>query len=125
LVLNATKGQGIKHCPHVDVDAVSEPHTEASLAQLQTRMRDERRERVLLACPDQQVFQRTTDYYAALVRRGCGHRLQQETLFSEEERAERETLDAYVKHVQRGQVQRTCQGRILFVHTSDGHEIIQ
>ncbi|KAJ7937744.1 hypothetical protein B0H13DRAFT_2302571 [Mycena leptocephala] len=38
--------QGVKICPHADAEALSEPHTNASLANIQTGLRNDREDRL-------------------------------------------------------------------------------
>jgi hypothetical protein len=120
-------GQGVKICPHADRDALLEPHTHASLANIQTRLRHDRDKRLEYASPSKDIFCRTAAYLAALCQLGCSRPLVEPTTRSTEEEQEKEMCDIYWNQVCRGYHPKdgNCEGRLLFHCNSHGHPHIR
>jgi hypothetical protein len=112
----------VKVCPKADADALSESHTRASLANIQTRLRRDRDDRLQYASPTKDIFCRTAAYLTALRKLGCSRPLLEPTLRSEEEAEALETREIYWQLVRRGYRPKegTCEGRLLFHYDSHG-----
>ncbi|KAJ7018082.1 hypothetical protein C8F04DRAFT_1199503 [Mycena alexandri] len=87
--------QGVKICPHSDVDNLTVPHTSASRANIQTWLRQDREDRLQYASPSKDIFCRTAAYLAALRKLGCSRPSVEETLFSESEEEQNKILEIY------------------------------
>ncbi|KAJ7838385.1 hypothetical protein B0H14DRAFT_3700171 [Mycena olivaceomarginata] len=112
--------QGVKICPYADVDTLSESHTVASLALIQSCLRRDREQRLEIASPSKDIFQRTAAYITALRKLGCSRPLVEPTPLSAEEAEEKETRELYWSQVKRGHRPKegTCEGKLLFSYDS-------
>ncbi|KAK7019278.1 hypothetical protein R3P38DRAFT_2632453 [Favolaschia claudopus] len=112
--------QGVKICPYADRDSLLQAHTTASLANIQTRLRNDRENRLQFASPTKDIFCRTAAYLTATRKLGCSRPLDLPTNFSEEEEEQRMLLETYWQQVRRGQRSREglCEGKLLFFYDS-------
>ncbi|KAJ6456641.1 hypothetical protein C8R47DRAFT_1165259 [Mycena vitilis] len=119
--------QGAKICPFSDEDCLSKGHTRASLARIQTRLRNDREERLQYASPTKDIFCRTAAYLSAIRKLGCSRPLEDITLLTPDEEERRLTLDLYWKQVQRGYrpKEASCEGRMILRHDSHGGSHVQ
>ncbi|KAJ7019900.1 hypothetical protein C8F04DRAFT_1197252, partial [Mycena alexandri] len=118
--------QGVKVYPNTDIDSLTVPHTSASRANIQTRLRQDREERLQYASPSKDIFCRTAAYLSALRKLGCSRPLVEETLFSESDEEQKKTLEIYRDQVRRGHRPKhdACEGRIVFQYNHRGHPTI-
>ncbi|KAJ7048278.1 hypothetical protein C8F01DRAFT_1285136 [Mycena amicta] len=118
--------RGVKVCPFADIPVLSEPHTAASRASIQSRLRHDRDTRMSKAGTDRRVFETTAAYITALRKHGCHRPLVEATHFTEEEEREREIHAAYLNMVRRGQpASASCQGRLRFIEDANGNSSVQ
>ncbi|KAJ7019408.1 hypothetical protein C8F04DRAFT_335710 [Mycena alexandri] len=119
--------EGSKICPNSNVDDLSIPHSKASRADVQERLRRDREERLQYASPSRDTFLKTLSYIAAIQKLGCGRPLFETTTnFSETEEEMQEARDLYLFQTQRGYRPKEgiCEGRVVFDYGDDGRPYI-
>lgn len=114
-------------CPYADIPAFKEPHTRATLADIQTRLRNDMELRSDYASLSSEIFSQTEAYLVAIRKMGCTRPLVEPTLFTPEELEGRKDWDMYWSRVRRGGKKRqvTCQGRIIFERNSQNQVIVR
>ena len=117
----------MKVCPSVDKDAFSEPHTHASLANVQTRLRRDCEGRLQYASPSKDIFCRTAAYLTAIRKLGCSRPLSEATECSSDEEERKKMMEIYWTQVRRGYwpKETPCEGRLLFLYDSHGRARMQ
>jgi hypothetical protein len=120
-------GQGVKVCPHSDMDALSEPHISATHEAIQNRLRNDREERVQYASPTKDIFCRTGAYLTALRKLGCCRPIVEATPLSATEEENREARQIYMHQIQRGYRPQdgTCEGRLIFEYDTYDNPVVR
>ncbi|KAF8192359.1 hypothetical protein K438DRAFT_1590458 [Mycena galopus ATCC 62051] len=107
--------QGMKACPYNDIDAIIEPHFQASRKDIERRLEEERCNRLDTSSPKRDLFQRKVAYITTLRNQGCTRSESAPTMRSESEQKEFEDHQDRLIHFRRGYNKApTCSGRIMW-----------
>jgi hypothetical protein len=122
-----TPGQGSKVCPFTDKDNVRRPHTTASRAAIEQRLRADREHLLEASSPSRDIFQRTSAFLTALRRSGCSAPLYEPTSFNLTENQLRETHALHTAKLQRGYLSsgKSCEGRLIFEYDFYGKPFLR
>ncbi|KAJ7693792.1 hypothetical protein B0H16DRAFT_1352014 [Mycena metata] len=106
--------QGSKICPMSDLESMSTPHTTASRALLQERLRLDRENRMERTSPSRDIFKKTAAVVSAFRRLGCTGSLDEINLFNTEGQAAVDEMNLHRTEHQRGysSAVATCDGRL-------------
>ncbi|KAJ7032105.1 hypothetical protein C8F04DRAFT_1185343 [Mycena alexandri] len=120
--------EGSKICPNGNIDELSAPHTKASRADVQERLRKDREERLQYTSPSRHVFLKTLAYITAIQKLGCSRPLFEATgNFSATEEEMKDARELYLFQTQRGyrMTDGICEGRVVFDYGEDGRPYIR
>ncbi|KAJ7145085.1 hypothetical protein C8R43DRAFT_890873 [Mycena crocata] len=111
---------GVKVCPFSDTLSLSQPHTHASRANIQTRLRQDRDERLQHASPTKDIFSKTSAYLAAIRKLGCSHPPDTQ-LANNDVPQQDDIMEYYWKQRSRGYRPKdsTCEGKIRIIFFDD------
>lgn len=120
-------GRGIKACPFVDADIVSQVHTSATRKLLQDRLARDRAERLEFSSPTRDVFIKTSAYISAIRKRGCSSPVFEITQALPLEQEERSRTHEHYSKIRRGYSppHGLCQGRLEFDYMTSGKPCIR
>lgn len=110
------------------MDELNTPHTRASRADVQERLRKDREERLQYVSPSRDIFLKTLAYITAIQKLGCSGPLFEVTgNFSETEEEMQEARDLYLFQTQRGYRMKEgiCEGRVVFDYGDNGRPYIR
>ncbi|KAE9385374.1 hypothetical protein BT96DRAFT_840775 [Gymnopus androsaceus JB14] len=103
--------QGVKICPSALPEILLQTHTSGSCFEWKLYLEQERQEQVLSL--DRDLIEKTLNYWACLRDYGCGHDLQEETVYNAEELEHYNTIHASPKKKKLGhEPKATCKGCI-------------
>ncbi|KAG6847309.1 hypothetical protein H0H93_008916, partial [Arthromyces matolae] len=111
----AVECQGSKVCPRTDMEALSKPHTIATVEAITQRLESDRRLRLEASTPENDIFRKTAALIAAVRKIGCIVPEHEETIIPPSEREQYERIQGLLRRMQRGYEPKVtkCQGRIL------------
>lgn len=103
-----------------------QPHSNATREKLCSRLELARQARRNSNTPQKDLFQKTSSLWATLVKLGCSYAPQESTVYTFNEKMEREErMDVYDK-VRRGHDRKpACDSRILLDYNKDGKAFIR
>ncbi|KAJ6558189.1 hypothetical protein B0H19DRAFT_946802 [Mycena capillaripes] len=117
---------GMKACPFADIDKLASQynHTSATLADVQTRLAEDRNQRLAYSSPTYHVFTKTAAYINAIHSVGCRRPKQEPTPRTETEQKLFAQQKSDARRFQRGYQPPSdaCDGRIIFHNVNDADE---
>ncbi|KAJ7867739.1 hypothetical protein B0H14DRAFT_3132843 [Mycena olivaceomarginata] len=120
-------GQGVKICPQVNLASVSVPHSVASHALLQARLRVDLETAAASTSPNHLIFQKTAAFIAAIRALGChSSECDQIRTLPASEQQQQDFLDTRRFHIQRGYrpLNPKCPGRLSLQYNHQGKPLV-
>lgn len=121
-ILNS--GQGVNVCPMSKLASMKAVHNCASQEDIKKRLGRDRQQKLDLASPTCEVFEKTLAFISALRKNRCPGPLYEPTFLSLEEE---ESRKAFLEHAVKIQTpgRKTCEGRPHSLHKNDGFPYIR
>ncbi|KAG6824163.1 hypothetical protein H0H92_007812, partial [Tricholoma furcatifolium] len=121
LLLKDIDGQGVKICPYTNIEALSEPHTKATLEAIAERLTNDRSSRLEVSTPEYHIYQKTAALISAIRKVGCRGPEFEETILQPSEQVHYDNTREMVRKQMRGYIPTLvrCKGRILLKYDND------